>query len=111
MRPPNPDAAQALSASDRALLRKSVRDLLSVRWPAERAVQQSADSQQLVAIWHALAEQGLAALGSSDAEAGLREILLVFEELGRAACPAPLLGAMAANIVLAGQQSEAARAL
>jgi alkylation response protein AidB-like acyl-CoA dehydrogenase len=111
MRPPNPDAAQALSDSDRALLRKSVRDLLSVRWPAERALQQSADSQQLVAIWRALAEQGLAALGSSTAEAGLREALVVFEELGRAACPAPLLGAVAANIVLAKQESDAARAL
>jgi acyl-CoA dehydrogenase len=111
MRPPNPDAEQALSDSDRALLRKSVRDLLSVRWPAEKALQQSADSQQLVAIWRALAEQGLAALGSSAAEAGLRETLVVFEELGRAACPAPLLGAVAANIVLAGQQSDAARAL
>lgn len=111
MRPPNPDAEQALSDSDRALLRKSVRDLLSLRWPAEKAVQQSIDSQQLVAIWRVLAEQGLAALGSSGAEAGLREILLVFEELGRAACPAPLLGAVAANIVLATQHSDAARAL
>jgi acyl-CoA dehydrogenase len=111
MRPPNPDAEQALSDSDRALLRKSVRDLLSVRWPAEKALQQSADSQQLVAIWRALAEQGLAALGSNTAEAGLRETILVFEELGRAACPAPLLGAVAANIVLARQQSDAARAL
>ena len=43
MRSPNPDAEQALSDSDRVLLRKSVRDLLSVRWPAEKAVEQSAD--------------------------------------------------------------------
>ena len=111
MRSPNPDAEQALSDSDRVLLRKSVRDLLSMRWPAEKAVEKSADSQQIVAIWRALAEQGLAALGSSGAEAGLREILLVFEELGRAACPAPLLGAIASNIALAKQESEAARAL
>ena len=34
------------------------------------------------------------------AEAGLREIVLVFEELGRASCPAPLLGAVAANLAL-----------
>ena len=45
------------------------------------------------------------------AEAGLREILLVFEELGRASCPAPLLGAVAANLALAGQQSNATRAM
>ncbi|AMN44667.1 acyl-CoA dehydrogenase family protein [Rhodoplanes sp. Z2-YC6860] len=111
MRPPNPEAEPALSDSDRVLLRKSVRDLLSARWPAEKAVQQSVDSQQVVAIWRALAEQGLAALGSNGAEAGLREILLVFEEFGRAACPAPLIGAVAANIVLATQQSDAVRAL
>jgi acyl-CoA dehydrogenase len=111
MRPPNPDAEPALSDSDRALLRKSVRDLLSARWPAEKAVQQSGDIAQLTSIWRALAEQGLAALGSNGAEAGLRETLLVFEELGRAACPAPLLGAVAANLALAQQPSNAAGAL
>jgi alkylation response protein AidB-like acyl-CoA dehydrogenase len=39
------------------------------------------------------------------------EALIVFEELGRASCPAPLLGAVTANIALAAQQSNAARAL
>ena len=55
--------------------------------------------------------QGLASLGAPTGEAGLREIMLVFEELGRASCPAPLLGAVAANLALAAQQSNAARAL
>jgi acyl-CoA dehydrogenase len=58
-----------------------------------------------------MAGQGLAALGANPAEAGLREILLVFEELGRASCPAPLLGAVGANLTLAGQQSNAMRAM
>ena len=58
-----------------------------------------------------MAGQGLAALGADPAEAGLREIVLVFEELGRASCPAPLLGAVAANLALATQPSNAARAL
>jgi alkylation response protein AidB-like acyl-CoA dehydrogenase len=41
----------------------------------------------------------------------LREIALAFEELGRAACPAPLLGAVAVNLAFASQQSNAVRAL
>jgi alkylation response protein AidB-like acyl-CoA dehydrogenase len=41
----------------------------------------------------------------------LREIILVFEELGCASCPAPLLGAVAANLALARQSSNATRAL
>jgi alkylation response protein AidB-like acyl-CoA dehydrogenase len=39
------------------------------------------------------------------------EILLVFEELGRAACTAPLLGAVAANLALAIQPSNTTGAL
>ena len=58
-----------------------------------------------------MAGQGLTSLGGSPGEAGLREILLVFEELGRASCPAPLLGAVAANLALATQPSNTARAL
>jgi alkylation response protein AidB-like acyl-CoA dehydrogenase len=58
-----------------------------------------------------MAKQGLASLGADATEAGLREVVLVFEELGRASCPAPLLGAVAANLALAAQSSNAARAL
>ena len=47
---------------------------------------------------------------TSDAQAGLREILLVFEQLGRASCPVPLLGAVAANLALAHEASNSARA-
>jgi acyl-CoA dehydrogenase len=45
-----------------------------------------------------MSEQGLTSLGADPAEGGLREIALVFEELGRASCPAPLLGAVSANL-------------
>lgn len=65
----------------------------------------------IAAVWRDMARQGLASLGSDKAEVGLRETMLVFEELGRAACPAPLLGAVAANLALATQQSNTARAL
>ena len=58
-----------------------------------------------------MAGQGLVALGCNTAEVGLREIALVFEELGRASCPAPLLGAVAANLVFSNRQSNAAGAM
>ena len=48
-----------------------------------------------------MAAHGLTSLGADPAEGGLRELILLFQELGRASCPAPLLGAVTANLVLA----------
>ncbi len=100
-----------MSDAERNLLRKSVRDFLSNIWPADKAVENSEDLHALATLWPAMARQGLSSLGSNISEAGLREIILVFDELGRASCPAPLLGAVAANLTLATQSSNAARAL
>jgi acyl-CoA dehydrogenase len=103
--------AESVSDAERALLRKSVRDLLARRWPSAGAVENAGNAEATTALWQEMANQGLAALGADASEAGLREILLVFEELGRASCPAPLLGAIAANLALANHPSEAARTL
>jgi len=100
-----------LSDSERALFSRSVRDFLGNIWPAAQAVENCASAEALAKLPPAMARQGLSALGSDAAEAGLREILLVFEELGRASCPAPLLGAVAANLALANAPSNTARAL
>jgi acyl-CoA dehydrogenase len=105
------DARASLSDSERSLLRRSVREFLSSRWPADHAVEQSGNAQAIAALWRGMAGLGLASLGSNATEAGVREILLVFEELGRAACPAPLLGAVAANLALMNQQSNTVHAL
>ena len=86
-----------------------MRELLAKRWPADRAVEAALDGAAIAAIWRELAGQGLAALGAGTT--GLRETMLVFEELGRASCPAPLLGAVAANLALGREQSNSARAL
>ena len=103
--------AQHVSDAERGLLRKSVRDLLASQWPADRAVENSSNADAIAMLWRSMAGNGLAALGSDASEVGLREIVLVFEELGRAACPAPLLGAVAANLALANRPPDAARAL
>ena len=102
---------EGVSDVERGLLRDSVRELLSKRWPPDQAVERSGNADSIAALWRDLAGQGLAALGADSAEAGVREILLVFEELGRASCPAPLLGAVGTNLALARQQSNAMLAM
>ncbi len=95
----------SVSEEERQLLRDSVRGLLESRWPVEGAVERATDTGAVRAIWDECARQGLTALGADPDEAGLREILLVFEEFGRASCPAPLPGAVAANMLLAGNDA------
>ncbi|RIX79608.1 acyl-CoA dehydrogenase [Acidovorax cavernicola] len=85
---------------EREMLRDSLRRLLERLWPAERAVALAADAQAVASIWRALAEQGVASLGRDPLEGGLREIAVALEALGRAGCPAPLIGAALANIAL-----------
>ena len=111
MNAPRPHDVEGLSDSERGMLRKSVRDLLARHWPVEGAVERADDAQAIAGVWRALAGQGLATLGSDPAEGGLQEIVLVFEELGRASCPAPMLGAVAANLAFANQRSNVARDL
>jgi alkylation response protein AidB-like acyl-CoA dehydrogenase len=103
--------AESVSDAERGLLRKTARELLARHWPAAAAVENADNAPAVAAVWSEMAAQGMAALGSGSSETGLREILLVFEELGRAACPAPLLGAVTANLALANRSSQAARAL
>jgi alkylation response protein AidB-like acyl-CoA dehydrogenase len=99
-----------ISDQERTLLRDSLRNLLADHWPVELATQLQQQPEANVAIWRQLAEQGLSALGIDVEEGGLREILLVQEELGRAACPAPMLGASIVNLLL-GTRREAVAGL
>jgi alkylation response protein AidB-like acyl-CoA dehydrogenase len=85
---------------ERAMLRDSLRGFLAEHWPAARAVELSASPSALADAWRKLVGQGVAALGSEPGEGGLFEIALVMEELGRAACPAPMLGAALGNLLL-----------
>jgi alkylation response protein AidB-like acyl-CoA dehydrogenase len=96
---------------ERELLRDSVRGFLGQHWPVDRAVAGHADSQALAAVWCGLAGQGLTTLGSDPEIGGMAEMLVVMEEVGRAACPVPLQDAVLANLSLRDSDSTEAGAL
>ena len=93
------------------MLRDSLRGFLEQHWNADVAAEQSSSPEAISAIWSKLVGQGVASLGCDFSEGGLREILVVMAELGRAACPAPMWSAALANLALSGGQAEAAVAL
>ena len=93
-----PSLSHLPSDEERTMLRDSVRGFLEHHWPAARAVEQAADPASVATIWRGLAEQGLTQLGTDPGEGGLREILIVMEELGRAGCPVPLHHAALLNL-------------
>jgi 3-oxo-4-pregnene-20-carboxyl-CoA dehydrogenase beta subunit len=104
------DPHQGIADAERALMRDSLRGYLAEHWPVEHAVALSSEAASVRRIWQGLSAQGFSRLGADPEEGGLREIILAFEELGRASCPAPLLGAVIAN-VLRRRRRGAARAL
>ena len=90
---PAPPSASA-SAQEREVFRDGVRKLLERHWPAEQALRQQGNPAARAQVWSRLSEVGLAAPGE------LALSLMAFQELGRAACPAPLLGAAIASMAL-----------
>ena len=103
------DLAELPSAEVRTMLRDSLRGFLGEHWNLDRA--RAASPEEISAIWTGLVEQGVASLGRDASEGGLREILLVMAELGRAGCPAPMWSAGMANLVLARSREPAAAEL
>jgi alkylation response protein AidB-like acyl-CoA dehydrogenase len=92
----------------RTMLRDSLRGFLGAQWDPEAAAKPSGAAEEVASIWTRLVGQGVAALGRDCSEGGLREILVVMTELGRASCPAPMWSAALANLALSGCQTEAA---
>lgn len=90
---------------ERTMLMASTRGYLKQQWPAGQAAALAQKPEEVARLWRGLAGQGLASLGMHPSEGGLREILVVMEELGRAACPAPMLGAAVANLALRGEST------
>jgi alkylation response protein AidB-like acyl-CoA dehydrogenase len=100
------DHAELPDEEARAMLRESLRGLLGGHWTPDHA--RSASSEEVSAIWMRLVDQGVASLGCDRSEGGLREILVVMAELGRAACSAPMWSAALVNLMLAGAREAAA---
>jgi alkylation response protein AidB-like acyl-CoA dehydrogenase len=93
------------TAEDRAQFQEALRGFLASHWPVESAVEWAADGAQLLRISVGLAEQGVLALGADPSLGGMAEIVVAMEELGRAACPAPVLASMLMNLRLAREKS------
>ena len=87
-------ASHSTSALEREALRDSIRKMLERHWPAEQALQLQQNPATRAKLWFRLAEIGVTA----PCELGLS--LLALQELGRAACPAPLPGAVLASLAL-----------
>jgi alkylation response protein AidB-like acyl-CoA dehydrogenase len=92
----------------RTMLRDSLRGFLAAQWKAEAAAKSLRPAEQIISIWTRLAGQGVAALGYDRSEGGLREILVVMTELGRASCPAPMWSAALTNLALSDCREAAA---
>ncbi|HWL18138.1 MAG TPA: acyl-CoA dehydrogenase [Bradyrhizobium sp.] len=105
------DLAQLPNEEVRMMLRESLRGFLGEHWSADKAASRAASPEDISAIWTRLVRQGIASLGCDLSEGGLREILVVMAELGRAACPAPMWSAALANLALSGSRDPAAVAL
>jgi alkylation response protein AidB-like acyl-CoA dehydrogenase len=102
------DLGQLPSDDVREMLRDSLRGFLGEHWNACKAAKHAASPEEISALWTRLVGQGVASLGCDVSEGGLREILVVMAELGRAACPAPMWSAALANLGLSGTRNDAA---
>jgi alkylation response protein AidB-like acyl-CoA dehydrogenase len=74
-----------LPTSDQIELQRGVRDLLDARFPLDKL-----PGGYDASVWQSLAETGVFSL-RTELELGLADAVLVFEELGRACVPGPLV--------------------
>ena len=80
-----------LPTDDQLELQRGVRELLDRRFPLDRL-----PGGYDQALWRELTETGVFAL-RSDLDLGMAEAVLIFEELGRACVPGPLVGTFLAR--------------
>src|SRR5437870_6927530 len=83
-----------LTRAEASEFRQAVAGVLARRWASPRvAGEPGAGDKLLLAVWEAAAEQEWTTLGGDDA---LEAALAAVAELGRVACPLPLLDAYVA---------------
>jgi alkylation response protein AidB-like acyl-CoA dehydrogenase len=98
------------SSAERDLLIGSLRQMLQSSWPVEHAVELASDADAVRGVVSELSALSLTELGAPDG-LGVRDTLAIFEELGRASCPVPLVGVFIANRLLHGATDAAIRDL
>ncbi|MFM9969086.1 MAG: acyl-CoA dehydrogenase family protein [Burkholderiales bacterium] len=100
------DTSHILSISEEAtMLRDSARHFFAEEWPPEHAMAAAKDPSKLRRLWEQMGRQGWLALGADAGDGDLRFATVLLGELGRAACPAPMVDAYMANRLLAGATS------
>ena len=87
-----------LVTADQLELQRGIRDLLTDAWPISGLVDAVAETAPAEAVWNALTQSGLFAL-RAELEASWADISGVFEELGRALAPGPLVATFLAATV------------
>ena len=103
-------AVQTLYETDEVQqLRDSARGFLARYWPPDKALERAAQPEALRELWQRAAAQGWTSLGSDPEAGGLQEVVALLEELGRAACPVPLLDAFLATTALRQADTSAGR--
>ena len=103
-------AVQTLYETDEVQqLRDSARGFLARYWPSDKALERAAQPEVLRELWQRAAVQGWTSLGSDPEAGGLQEVVALLEELGRAACPVPLLDAFLTTTTLRQADISAAR--
>ena len=101
---------------DQVAIQRTARDFLAARYPAEEIRRLALEDPRgfTDAQWEAIAELGWPALVVAEDDGGLGlgvvELVVLFEELGRALAPTPLLGTVAAQLVLGAAGSAEQRA-
>src|SRR5258707_11459054 len=103
------DLIQLPNEEVRQMLRHSLRGFLAAEWRADG--EEATPPEEVSATWTRLVGQGVASLGCDFSEGGLREILVVMAELGRAACPAPMWSAALINLALSDCSVDVANGL
>lgn len=78
-----------------AMLRDSLRGFLAQQWSVDAA--RAAEPDAVSKLWTKLIGQGVGSLGCDD-ETGVCEMMAVMAELGRAACPSPMLATCLTNL-------------
>src|SRR5437868_3227306 len=99
-----------LSESEQ-LVRNSLRELLTREVTTEFVQGVESEGRFPAALWHILAGQGWLGVGAGDVDGGaggsLVEWALALEELGRVACPLPVVEHLATVVYLAQTGADA----